>query len=129
MKPGILDHGQVIFGNVIKGGIGFLCLIGQRDPKLQAIEFMNGIADRIGFAFGMGNAAPGTHPIEVARRDFKVTAQTVTMQDRALEQIGHGRQARMRMRRHINALTGLEFDRPHMIEKHERTDGTHIAMG
>ena len=39
---------------------------------------MMAVAYRIGFAFGMGDAAPGTHPVEIARLDFEFADIQVT---------------------------------------------------
>jgi hypothetical protein len=49
------------------------------------------------------------------------------MQDFAFEQVGHGGEADMRMRAHIQARSGMQHRRPHLVEKDERTD--HAPLG
>ena len=44
------------------------------------------------------------------------------MIQRAIEQPGHGREADMRMRAHIDALAGRHHGRSQMVEEHERPD-------
>ena len=51
------------------------------------------------------------------------------MEDRALEQLGDGGQADMRVRTYIDALAGGEYDRAHMIEKDEGADLPPLCKG
>ena len=44
------------------------------------------------------------------------------MLELALVEIGHGRQPDMRMRAHVDALTGQEFRRSRLIEENEGAD-------
>jgi len=73
-------------------------------------------------AFRMHDAAPGRHQVDVAGADDKLGAETVSMLDFAVEQIGDGGKPDMRMRLHIQRLTGLQYRRTHAIEKDEGTD-------
>ena len=44
------------------------------------------------------------------------------MLDRAVEQIGDGRQVDVRMRAHVHPLTGRQVRRTHLVEEDERPD-------
>ena len=65
----------------------------------------------------MNDAAPGDHPVDVARRDPLHAAQAVAMDDRAVEQIRHGREADVRMRADVHADARLDPDRAEVIEE------------
>jgi hypothetical protein len=51
----------------------------------------------------MHDAAPGSHPVDFAGADRLHTAEAVAVQDLAVEQVGHGREADVRMRPHVEA--------------------------
>ncbi|HEX6013795.1 MAG TPA: hypothetical protein VFY87_18760 [Geminicoccaceae bacterium] len=42
------------------------------------------------------------------------------MDDRAFEQVGHGREADVRVRSHVQALAGEQLHRPELVEEDER---------
>jgi hypothetical protein len=103
-------------------GRGLFVFARQRHPGLQAMQWRAGFAQRGRGAFGMDDAAPGGHPVYVARADLLQRAQAVAMQQRALEQESHRRQADMRMRAHVDAGAGRETRRPHVVEEDEAAD-------
>ena len=63
-------------------------------------------------AFRMDDASACGHPVDVAGTDGLNHAQTVTVHQFALEQIGDRGQPDMRMRPHVDALPRRERDRP-----------------
>ena len=73
-------------------------------------------------ALGMRDAAPGGHPVHLARTDGGEGAEAVAVLDFAVEQIGDGREPDMRMRAHVDAHAGLEFGRAHVIDEDEGAD-------
>src|SRR4029434_8734295 len=88
---------------------------------LQALRLPATLAVR---ALGMHDAASGRHPVDVARRDRLHEAEAVAMHDAALEEIGDGGEADMRMRAHVDAAAGRELDRAELVEEDERPDHT-----
>ena len=54
-------------------------------------------------ALGMGDAAPGDHPVHFAGADRLLGADAVAMHDLAVEEIGDGRRGRLRMRPDVHA--------------------------
>ena len=113
---------------VAEPGFGLFVLDGQGDPGLDPVYAAARVPQVVGGAFGMGDAAARAHPVHVTGFDPLDGAETVAMHERALEQIGHGRQADVRVRPDIEALAGRHLDRPHMIEKHERAAGAMPAL-
>ena len=75
--------------------------LGQRDPGLDAEQAVAVRAQRRVGAFGMRDAAPGCHPVHVAWDDRLFGAEAVPMQDLAVEQVGDGCQADMRVRPNV----------------------------
>ena len=45
------------------------------------------------------------------------------MHDLSLEEIGHRGEPDVRVRTHVEPFSGLERDRTHLVEEHERADG------
>ena len=83
---------------------------------------------RVG-ALGMGDAAARGHPVDVARDDRLVRAEAVAVQDLALEQVGHGGEADVRVRPHVEPLPGQELARPHLVEEDEGPDHLPLLRG
>ena len=86
----------------------FFLACGQRDPALQAQHLLAVAARHVGRALGMGDAAAGGHQVHGAGLDFLDIALAVAVHDGAVEQIGDGGKADMRMRPHVHALAGDE---------------------
>jgi hypothetical protein len=107
---------------VCKGRCSFLVLHRQRYPKLQAVQRFATITPVCGGTFGMNDAAPRRHPVHCAGPDRHRGAEAVAMDDFAVEQIGDGGKADMRMRPNVNAVAGLEHSRTEVVEKDERSD-------
>src|ERR1700728_1417707 len=70
----------------------------------------------------MNDATPRRHPVHRAGPDRHRGAETVAVDDFAVEQIGHGGKADMRMRPNVNAVAGLEHSRTEVVEEDERSD-------
>ena len=102
---------------------GLLVGGGQRDPGLDAVHAVP-LGARFLEAFGMGDAAAGGHPIDLARNDGLFGPQAVAMHDLALEQIADGGEADMGMRAHIDFARDScgQVHRTEMVEKDERPD-------
>ena len=71
---------------------------------------------------GMRNAAAGRHPVHVAGADRLHAAEIVAVLKGAFEQVGHRGQPDMRMRTHVDALTGREPGRADMVEEDKGPD-------
>jgi hypothetical protein len=80
-------------------------------------------------AFGMGDAAPSGHPIDVPRHDHLFRTERVLVIDRTRPEEGHRRQADMRMRPHVDTAPRFEYGRPHVIDEHERPHAAGLQAG
>src|SRR3974377_2559994 len=70
----------------------------------------------------MSDAAARGHQVPGARRDFPDVSFAVAMHDAAVEQIGDGRKANVRMWPHVHAPAGHELHGAEMIEEDEGAD-------
>ena len=62
------------------------------------------------------------HQVDLTGRDPLIGAKAVAVVQLALQQIGHRREADMRVGAHIDPLPGQKFRRTHLIEKDEGPD-------
>ena len=81
-----------------------------------------GLAGVGGRALGMGDAAAGGHQVQRAGRDGDLRAQAVAVHDLALEQVGRGGEADMRVRADVDALADDEVGRAHLVPEDEGAD-------
>src|SRR5258705_6859431 len=107
---------------MVEWGIEFLLAIGQSEPGLHAIEAWTGRADFFRRALRMDDAPARGHQIDRPGLDHLVRADAVAMLDRAVEQIGHGREIDMRVRADVHALAGWQPRRPELVDEDERPD-------
>ena len=122
-QAAVLIGRQVGPGVVMEARVAILALTGQGDPGLHPVH---------GAALGsfggrgplrMDDALAGGHPVHLAGANGLGCAGAVPMDDLALEQIGQGRKADMRVRADIDRLgPRREFCRPHLVEEDEGTD-------
>src|ERR1043166_523764 len=101
-------------------GSALLLRRGEGVPALQPVQMLAAAAAlRIG-AFGMSDAAPGLHPVHVARLDGRERAEAVAVHDLAVEQITHRGEPDVRVRAYVEARARAEPGRSAMIEDGER---------
>src|SRR5690606_27434299 len=72
---------------VLEARRAFLVFRGEGDPDLDHLEAGFGERSGVVEAFGMGDATPGGHPVDLARTDDLFEAETVAMRDLSLEEI------------------------------------------
>src|SRR5262245_6704043 len=77
----------------------------------------------------MHDAAPCSHPIDFAGSYRSHHTQTVAVHDFTIKQVGHSREADMRVRSNVEALPRAELGRPKMIEEYEWTDHARLRRG
>src|SRR3984957_19290432 len=77
----------------------------------------------------MHDTATGDHPVDRARSNRLHGAEAVAMNDLAVEQVGDGDQSDMRVRTHVEATTGAQYRRPHLIEENKRPDHAALTAG
>jgi hypothetical protein len=77
----------------------------------------------------MNDPPPRGHPVDRTRADQLNGTETIAVQDFAVEEIGHGGEADMGMRPHIEAGPGRQHSRAHLIEEHERADRAAFGRG
>jgi hypothetical protein len=80
-------------------------------------------------ALAVRDAPPGGHPVHVARADRLPAAERVAMEDLAVEQVGDGGEPDMRVRPHVEPLSGKELARPHLVEEDEGADHLPLLRG
>src|ERR1043166_9931953 len=103
-------------------GSALLLRRGEGVPALQPVQMLAAAAAlRIG-AFGMSDAAPGLHPVHVARLDGRERAEAVAVHDLAVEQITHRGEPDVRVRAYVEARARAEPGRAEMIEEEKRPD-------
>lgn len=102
--------------------LGFLVFQRECDPQLKPVHAGTGEPQFLWSSFGMHDAASGGHPIDVTRPNRLVRSEAVAVNDLAVEEVRHGREADMRMRAHIDPVTRGEFGGPEVIEEHERAN-------
>lgn len=67
----------------------------------------------------MGDSVAREHPVHRARLDPLVGAEAVAVVEPPAQEIGHGAEADMRMRPHIDPPPGQELRRAHLVEECE----------
>ena len=112
-----------------EGGFRLLPRFGQGDPGLDAEQAAVTDPQRRVSALGMGDAPPGGHPVDVAGADRLGAAEAVAVQDLALEQVGHGGQADVRVRAHVQPPPGQELAGSHLVEEDEGADHLPLFRG
>lgn len=87
------------------------------------------VRPRVLEALAVRDAAARGHPVDFVRVDLLFDAQAVAMHDPAREQIGHRRQADMRMRAHVDAAVDArgQVERSDVVEEDERPH--HAPLG
>ena len=114
LRPG----GQVRV--MVKGRVEVGLRGGQRDPQLRCVQH-GCLGQRV---FGVGDAVPGRHQVDLAGAHDLFAAQAVAVQDLPLDHPGEGLQARVRVRPDMQAGAFLHIDRPNVVEK---APGAHPA--
>lgn len=123
------DRGQRGFRVMLEGRLDVLVRRGQREPDLDAVHQATRGAKRGIGALGVHDAAPRRHQVEVERAIGLDGAEAVAMHVLACEEVGHGRQADVRMRAHVEPGTRWQRHRPHVIEEHERPHHPPLRRG
>ena len=107
---------------MMKLRFGFLVCEWKSHPELQAVHART-LTPQFGSGpFRVHNSPPGSHPVDVARPDPLIRAETVPMDESAREQIRHRGKPDVRMGRHVHSPSRREISGTRMIEKDERTD-------
>ncbi|MNQ92681.1 hypothetical protein D3C85_1081120 [compost metagenome] len=114
---------------VAVAGFAALQFARQRQPDLQAVG-AGTTGDQVsGGALDMGDAVAGGHPADVTGLDPLVRTQAVLVLQFALEQVGEGGQADMRMLAHVHALAGGVVRLQHVVEEHEGANVAAMGRG
>ena len=120
------DHRQRVLAVVGESRRRLLLVLRQRHPGLEPAD-RPGLADVLrARPLGMGDAAPGRHPVHVAGIDLLEAPHRVAMHDPAGIDVGDGREPDMRMRPDVELLGDQHLPRPEGVEEDERPD--HLAL-
>ena len=98
-----------------------LVLDRQADPRLDPVQ-RAAFATRALEALRMRDAAPGGHPVDLARADRLLVAQAVAVQEGAFEQERNGGQPNVRVGSDVQALAGREIDPTQVVVENEGAD-------
>jgi hypothetical protein len=112
--------GYVGRGHVLERGLGLFVCFRQCHPQLQAVQAVAAPGQVGRTALGMHHAAAGGHPVHCTGLDALARAGGVVVQQRAVEQVGHGRQADVRVRPHVMLVGRLHLQRAEVVEEQER---------
>src|ERR1043165_3548471 len=89
----------------------------QVDPELESVQPPAGAQDLRRRHLGVNDAGAGSHPLHVARIDAAAIALRVLVLDRAVEDVGAGLEAAMRMVGRPMRLPRPMGDGPHAVEE------------
>ena len=107
----------------------FFLRLRQCDPGLNAEQARIGAAPVGCGAFRMYDTAASDHPVDFTRPYCLRRPETVAVNDLASEQIGHGRQANVRMRPYIKPGAGAQHGGTHLVEEDKWTHHSPLAAG
>jgi hypothetical protein len=116
------QHGQLVGAVVGEGRVALLVAARQRHPGLDAGEELRRLARFGGRALGVGDAAAGGHQVQRAGADGQLRAEAVAVHDLAVEQVGRGGEADVRVRADVDALADDELRRAHLVPEDEGAD-------
>src|ERR1700677_652858 len=102
---------------MVEGGLCFLLLLRQRDPRLDAVQFI-ALGPCPLESLRMRDAAPRRHPIDLTWTDGLLGCDAIAMHDLPVEQVGDGRKSDMRMPMHVHGTrdTGRKMGQTHVTE-------------
>src|SRR5580658_4797414 len=101
----------------------------QRHPALNASQRRRRLTSLRCRALRMDDPAAGNHPVDLTGPNRLYGAEAVSMHDLAVEQVGNGGQADVRMRSYIEPGARPELRRTHLIEKYKWTNGAALTRG
>ena len=71
----------------------------------------------------------GGHPLDIARVQAAVVAEGIAVLHLAVEKVGDGLKAAVRVVREAGRLAGLELERAHFVEQQEGIEVIEVARG
>src|SRR5215469_4191832 len=123
------QHGQRFATEVSKARFGLFCFTRQSHPGLNAVDRAT-VQACVLESLRVSDPAASDHPVHLPGPDGFLRGDAVAMHDLSGEQIGHRREADVRMRTHIHAPrnAGLEVDGTEMVEENEGTDEAPLSV-
>ena len=79
--------------------------------------------------FRMHDTAAGDHPVDRARSNRLHGAEAVAVNDLAVKQVGDRGESDVRVWAHVQATTGAQYRRAHLIEEYKRPDHAALSAG
>jgi len=70
-------------------------------------------------SLGMCDASSSDHPVYGTRMNDLITAKTISVLEFSAVEVGHSRQADVRMGSHVDTFSGHEFGRTRLIKEDE----------
>src|SRR5580765_189480 len=106
-----------------------LQLCGQVHPDLEAVHAPALVADLARRLLGMNDTGAGSHPLHVAWLEHALVASGVLVLELALEHVGDGLEAAVRMVGRAHGLARGVIDRAHLVEQQEGVDQVQALGG
>ena len=101
----------------------------QVDPQLKAVEEATAHDQVLRWLLDVEDACAGRHPLRVAVGDDAATAMGVSVLEDAVDDVGDGLEAAVRMPRSALGLAGSVFDLAHLVHHDEGIEGAKIDAG
>jgi hypothetical protein len=115
--------------DVLVAGIGHLELRGQVHPELDAVEQAARVDQRVRWALDVQDARAGGHPLRRAILNHAAATDGVLVQEGAVDHVGDGLEAAVRVPRCALGLAGPVVDLAHLVHVHERVEVGHVDAG
>ena len=99
---------------------------GQVHPQLDAVRAATGPHERLGRHLVVQDAGAGGHPLRVAFADDPAAAVRVVVLDHAVDHVGDGLEAAVRVPRRADRLVRRVLDRAELVEEEERVGDVRV---
>ncbi len=126
MPSSLREQRELVAGDVLVARLGALVGRGQVHPELHAVQQAAFAQHLLGRHLGVHEAGARGHPLRVAAADHAAPAVGVAVLHLAVEQVGDGLEAAVRVVGRAQRLAGQVVDRPHLVEHEERVGAPQV---
>ena len=123
------DQRDLIGAQILIAGVGPLALPRQVHPELEAVEEAAADDQVLGRLLDVEDACAGRHPLRVAVGDASATAVRVGVLEDAVDHVGDGLEAAVRMPGRALGLTGGVLHLTHLVEMDEGVQVAQVHAG
>ncbi len=123
------DEPDVTAAQVLVARVDPLLVAREIDPELDAVEQATGLDQPLRWLLDVQDAAAGGHPLGVAVADRAAATVVVLVVEDAVEDVGDGLEAAVRVPRGALGLTGRVLDLAHLVHVHEGVEQRQVDAG